>query len=66
VTLTIPPMTALGAVLWSLSSLLGLGVIIAYVVWRSWQNAHHTKQTAQGRQPVAGVTETDDAQEIHS
>ena len=64
--LTVPPMTALGAVLWSLTSLLGLGVIIAYVVWRSWLNAHHTKQAAQERRPVASVTEADDAQEIHS
>lgn len=63
----IPTMTALGAALWGLSSLLGLGVIVAYVVWRSWQSAHHTKQSAQqGRQPIAGVTEeARHGEEIH-
>ncbi len=63
----IPPQTALGATLWGLSSLPGLGVIIAYVAWRSWQDAHHTKRVAQGGRPATPVTEGEngDREEIH-
>jgi hypothetical protein len=63
-------MPSLGAVLWGLGSLALLGSLVAYMMWRSWQSAHHTKQMAQGRRPIAntkGAADGDgDGEKVHS
>lgn len=62
-------MPSLGAVLWGLGSLALLGSLVAYMMWRSWQSAHHTKQMAQGRRPTVSTAKGEmdgNGEKVHS